>query len=49
MPTPSTNEREQAIHAALTTAHKKGAPPQRDNNPTPNHVTLPSDPPLIPI
>lgn len=43
MPTPSTNEREQAIHAALTTAHKKGAPPERDNNPTANLVTLSYD------
>lgn len=43
MPTPSTNEREQAIHAALTTAHKNGAPPERDNNPTANLVTLSYD------
>lgn len=43
MPTPSTNEREQAIHAALTTAHKKWASPERDNNPAANLVTLSYD------
>ena len=43
MPTPSTNAREQAIHAALPPAHKKGAPPERDNNPTANLVTLSYD------
>lgn len=43
MPTPSTNEREQAIHAALTTAHKQGPPPERNSSPTANLIILADD------
>lgn len=40
MHTPETNEREQAIYAALDAAHKQGPPPERSSSPDANLITI---------